>query len=250
MFRPRIIPVLLLKDNILVKSVKFKTHNYIGDPINAVRMFNEFKADELVFLDIETGKKKQSISLDIVKKIGEEADMPFAVGGGISTIPQIRDLINAGAEKVVLGRIAAEDPGFVKKASNEFGASTICVCIDVKKNFWGKDRVYIENGKHKTDFEPIAFAEMMERNGAGDLIVQSIDRDGTMQGYDISLIRSIANKVNIPVTALGGAGNNSDFVAARNEGNATGLAAGSYFVYYGKNKGVLISYPDKNEINF
>jgi imidazole glycerol-phosphate synthase subunit HisF len=140
MFRPRVIPVLLLKDNVLVKSVKFKDYKYIGDPINAVRIFNGFNADELVFLDIEASKKKRLISLEFVKNVGEEANMPFAVGGGIRSLDDIRSIINAGAEKVIINSYAAENPDFIYSASDTFGSSTICVCIDVKKSLLGKNK--------------------------------------------------------------------------------------------------------------
>jgi cyclase len=247
MYRPRVIPVLLLKNNVLVKTVKFSKPNYIGDPINAVRLFNELKADELVFLDIQASKNNNSISLDLVKKIGEESNMPFSVGGGIKSLDQIRDIIAAGAERVIISSQALKNPTFIKNAAEIFGSSSIIVCIDVKKNFFGKLKVYFKNGSHATNFSPIEFAQLMESFGVGELIIQSIDRDGTMAGYDIKLIKSISEIVKIPVTALGGAGNAMDLHKVWKEGNANGLAAGSLFVYQGSKKGVLINYPEKND---
>jgi len=250
MFRPRIIPVLLLKNLALFKSVQFKKHKYIGDPINAVRIFNDLKADELVFLDIEASKNNTLISLDFVKDVGEEAAMPFAVGGGIKSLKDIKAIINAGAEKVVICTQAAQKPEFIKEASEVFGSSTIVVCIDVKKKMFGGLRTCVLSGSKTTLFNPIEFAQLMEENGAGELIIQSIDRDGMMEGYNIELIKSISTAVSLPVVALGGAGKKEDLREAYQKGYANGLAAGSLFVYQSKNRGVLINYPEKDELFF
>lgn len=250
MFRPRIIPVLLLNKDHLVKSVGFKDYRYIGDPINAVRIFNEFEADELVFLDVAATKNNRVISLDVIKDIGEEANMPFCVGGGIRELSQIREIISAGAEKVIIGSYAVENPGFVKQACNEFGSSTVTVCIDVKKKRFGKEQVWSVNGTKASGIDPLEYARSMEANGAGELIIQSIENDGKMKGYDLDLIKKLSENVSIPVVALGGAGSMEDLRKAYTESHATGLAAGSLFVYYGNNKGVLINYPEKNEFKF
>ncbi len=250
MFRPRVIPVLLLKNQGLVKSVQFKNHRYIGDPINAVRIFNDLKADELVFLDIDASKEKRLIDCTLIKDIGDEANMPFAVGGGIRTIEDIRKIIAAGAEKVIINTFAAQQPNFIQEASNTFGSSTIVVCMDVKKKFLGKKQTWILGGTEATGFSPVDFAKLMEEKGAGELIIQSIENDGMMQGYDLELIQHISEAVTIPVVALGGAGNLKDLNAAYQTGHATGLAAGSLFVYHGKMKGVLINYPERNELPF
>lgn len=250
MFRPRIIPVLLLKDLAIVKSVEFKNYKYIGDPINAVRILNDLEADELVLFDITASKRKRLISLDFVKAVGEESQMPFCVGGGISTLADIKAVIGAGAEKIVLNTSAGNDPDFVKAASDEFGSSTIVVCIDVKKTRFGVERAWLLGGSRATSFSPVDFARLMEDKGAGELIVQSIEKDGTMEGYDIDLTRSISQAVNIPVVALGGAGRIEDLIDGYRYGLANGLAAGSLFVYQDKRRGVLINYPDKREVSF
>jgi cyclase len=250
MFRPRIIPVLLLNKDHLVKSKKFKDYRYIGDPINAVRIFNELMADELVFLDVSATKNNRAISLDIIRDIGEEANMPFCVGGGITKLSQIREIISAGAEKIIIGSYAVVNPDFIKQASDEFGTSTITVCIDVKKKLFGKEQVWSVNGTKASGMDPLQFARLMEKNGAGEIIVQSIENDGTMKGYDLGLIKRISQNVNIPTVALGGAGAVADLKKAYTEAHATGLAAGSLFVYYGPNKGVLINYPEREDINF
>lgn len=250
MFRPRIIPVLLLKDLAIVKSVQFKHYKYIGDPINAVRIFNDLEADELVFLDITASKRKRLISLDLVKAVGEESQMPFCVGGGIKTLEDIKAVIAAGAERVVLNTSAGSNPDFVKAASDEFGSSTIVVCIDVKRTLFGVQRAWILAGSRATRFSPLDFAKLMEAKGAGELIVQSIERDGTMEGYDNELIRSISQAVSVPVVALGGAGRIEDLVDGYRYGFANGLAAGSLFVYRDKRRGVLINYPEKRHVFF
>lgn len=250
MFRPRVIPVLLLKENALVKSKCFKDFRYIGDPINAVKIFNDLDADELVFLDIDATRKGRVIALDLVKDIGEEANMPFAVGGGIRSVEDIRQIIAAGAEKVIINSFAAISPDFIKQASETFGSSTISVCIDVKKKFLGKELTWIVNGTKSTGYSPVDFAKLMEEKGAGEIIVQSIDRDGFMGGYDIALIESISKALTIPVIALGGAGSIEHLKEAYSKGYANGLAAGSMFVYQGSKNGVLINYPDKKDLKF
>lgn len=248
MFRPRIIPVLLLKNQALVKSIGFRDHKYIGDPINAVRIFNDLKADELVFLDTDASKEKRLISLDFVRNVGEEANMPFAVGGGIRSLEDIRRIIGAGAEKVVINSYAAEDPDFIRQAAESFGSSTIVVCIDVKKKFLGSVQTWTLAGSKATGHSPVEFARLMEAKGAGEIIIQSIEKDGKMEGYDLALVEQVSRAVTIPVVALGGAGRLSDLKAAYAQGHASGLAAGSLFVYQGSKRGVLINYPDKSSI--
>jgi cyclase len=248
MYRPRIIPVLLLQNKGLVKSVNFKNHRYIGDPINAVRIFNDLKADELVFIDILATKENRTISIDFVKNVGEEANMPFSAGGGIRTLEDIRKIIEAGAEKVILNSIAGENPGFVKEAADAFGSSTITVCIDVKKDFLGKEKVWIKAGSKYLASNPVQYARQMEDRGAGELIIQSIERDGTMEGYDINLIKKVAESVTIPAVALGGAGKWEHIIALNSLVSLNGLAAGSLFIYHGERNAVLVNYPEREEI--
>ncbi len=248
MFRPRVIPVLLLKNLGLVKSVKFKDYRYIGDPINAVKIFNDKKADELVFLDINASKEERLISLDFVYKVGDEANMPFAVGGGIRSIEDIRKILSMGAEKIVINTIAAENPQFVKQASETFGASTIVVCVDVKKDFFNNYRVVYKNAKKKSKMDLVEYVQMIEEYGAGEIIIQSVDRDGTYMGYDLQLIKLVANSVSIPVVALGGARDFNDFKLAVKGANASAVAAGSLFVFHGPRRAVLINYPTGQEL--
>ncbi len=246
MYRPRIIPVLLLKNLGLVKTTRFKKYNYIGDPINAVKIFNELKADELVFLDIEATKQNRLISLDFVRDVGEEANMPFAVGGGVNSLNDIQKLIQAGAEKVIINS-AAINPGFIESAAKEFGSSTISVCIDYQKKLFGGIKSWIHAGTKSTQYTPIEFALNMQNSGAGEIIMQSIERDGTMTGYDLEMLKSISQAVTIPVIALGGAADLKNLSTAYKETHVNGLAAGSLFVYQGANHGVLINYPDRLE---
>lgn len=248
MYRPRVIPVLLLKNKGLVKSVKFKDHRYIGDPINAVRIFNDLKADELVFIDILATKENRTISIDFVKNVGEEANMPFSAGGGIRTLEDIRKILEAGAEKVILNTIAGENPGFIRQAADAFGSTTITVCIDVKNDFLGKEKVWIKAGTKRIETDPFRFARQLEEYGAGEIIIQSIDRDGAMIGYDVNLIKDIVESVTIPVVALGGAGKWENLVDLNALVSLNGLAAGSLFVYHGERHAVLVNYPDRQEI--
>lgn len=249
MFCPRVIPVLLLRNLGLVKSVKFRNYRYIGDPINAVRIFNDEKADELVFLDINASKENRLISLEFVHKVGEEANMPFAVGGGIRTIQHIREVLQNGAEKVILNTSAFENPRFIEEAAKAFGSSTIVVCLDVKRNMFGRYQLVYRNGRKKAKEEPIVYARMVENYGAGEIIIQSVDRDGTYLGYDFEIIRRISESVSVPVVALGGARDYQDFQRAVKEAHASAVAAGSLFVYHGSRHAVLVNYPTRDEIN-
>ena len=248
MYRPRIIPVLLFRNGGLVKSVKFKNNRYIGDPINAVRIFNDLKADELVFIDTKATNEKRLIPLDFVKSVGEEANMPFSVGGGIRTVNDIRQILELGAERVILNTIVSENPNFVEKAVKEFGSSTISVCLDVKRSLWGKQTAMIYSGRKTIKQSPLDFASDIESMGVGEIILQSIDRDGTMSGYDIDLIKQFSERLTIPIVALGGAGKLSDFKSLNERTTINGFAAGSMFVFHGRRKGILVNYPTKEEI--
>jgi cyclase len=248
MLIPRVIPCLLLKDLGLVKSIRFKDYRYLGDPMNTVRIFNAKEADELIFLDILATREKRKIQIDLIRKIGDEAYMPFTVGGGIDSISMIKEILNAGAEKVCINSYALKNPEFIKEASDTFGSSTIVVSIDIKLNLLKHKYVYDYSVSKLTNINPVDFARHIERMGAGEIIVNSVDRDGMMNGYDIELIRGISDAVGIPVIALGGAGKLDDLRYAVNEGHASAVAAGSMFIYHGPLKAVLINYPTKNEL--
>jgi len=248
MFRPRVIPVLLLQNKGLVKTTRFKKSRYVGDAMNAVRIFNAKEADELIFLDINASAECRTISLSLVEKIGYEAYMPFTVGGGIGTVDDIRKIIHAGAEKVALNTAAIENPQFVREAADAFGSSTIVVSIDVRKKIFGGYNVYIRGGRQSTGLDPIELSLEMERQGAGEVVINSIDRDGLMVGYDIDLIKAVSDSLTIPVVALGGCGQLDDLRNAVLQGNASAVAAGSFFVFQGKRRAVLISFPTLAEL--
>jgi cyclase len=245
MYKPRLIPVLLLQNQGLVKSVQFKKHRYIGDPINAVKIFNDLGADELVFLDIEATKQKRNIDINFLKNISEEANMPFSYGGGIKTLKEIELVLKSGVERVVLGSIAASNVDFVKQACNVFGSSSISVCLDYKKNIFGKYIVYYNNSNSKTNFDVLKFSQIMQEQGVGELIIQSIERDGMKTGYDIEIIEKISKHLTIPIVALGGVKNLNDMKNLYQKTVINGFGAGSMFVYHGNRDGILINYPNK-----
>ncbi len=248
MFLPRIIPVLLLKGTGLVKTIKFKDPRYIGDPINAVRIFNDLKADELVFLDITASNEGRTISVDLAKDIGDEAFMPFGVGGGIHKAGQIELLLKAGAEKIVINTQAVFNPKLIEEAAKIFGSQCIIVSIDVKKTLLNKYTVFTHSNTKKSSIGLFEHIKNVEALGAGEILINSIDNDGMMKGYDINLIRRVAEIVNIPVIACGGAGSLDDMKKAYFDGKAHALAAGSMFVYHGPRRAVLINYPSKSEV--
>jgi len=248
MYRPRVIPCLLLQGKGLVKSVQFKNHRYVGDPINAVKLFNDLRADELIFLDIRATAENRTIDPALVLEIGDETNMPFTVGGGIRSLHQIEALIKAGAERVCLNTFALENPAFVREACDEFGSSTIVVCLDVKRNFWRKEGVYGRAGSQATGRQPLEWARQLADLGVGELLVQSIDHDGQMAGYALELVRAVAEAVPVPVIALGGAGSFDDLKRAVTEGRASAASAGSLFVFHGPRRAVLINFPTADEL--
>ncbi len=244
---PRIIPCLLLKNNGLVKGIKFRKHRYVGDPLNAVKIFNDKEVDELIFLDISATDQNKTISVELVRDIADECYMPFCVGGGIANLNQIEDLIASGAEKVCINTAAFDNPEIIKEAAQVFGSQSIIVSVDVKTSLLGTKYTFSRCGKKKLSFSPIEAAKLMEESGAGEIFLNSIDRDGTCKGYDLSLINEISQAVNIPVIACGGAWETHHLKEAIDAG-AAAVAAGSMFVFIGKYKAVLINYPDKDEI--
>jgi cyclase len=247
MKRIRVIPTLLIQDGGLVKSIKFKDHKYVGDPINAVKIFNEKEVDEIVILDISATAEGKAPPISIIKEIASEAFMPLGYGGGITTLAEIKELIKAGVEKVILNTSAFENPKLVSEGANYVGRQSVVVSVDVKKNIWGKYKVFVRNGTKNTGIDPLLYARQMEQAGAGELLVNAIDRDGTFCGYDVDLIKSINASVNIPVVAIGGAATVDDFAKAVQAG-ASAVSAGSIFVFQRPHRAVLISYPAQKEL--
>lgn len=247
MKRVRVIPALLIQKGGLVKSVRFKDHKYVGDPINAVKIFNEKEVDELVVLDISATAEKRPPNMRQVMEIASEAFMPLGYGGGITTLDEIRALISAGVEKVVLNTAAFHDPSLISAGAKYIGNQSIVVSIDVKKNLFGKYKVYVKNGSVSTGLDPKEFARQMEEAGAGEILLNSIERDGTFLGYDLDLLHAVSSGLNIPVVAIGGAGSVDDFTKAIQSG-ASAASAGSLFVFQRPHRAVLISYPTQAEL--
>jgi cyclase len=246
--RHRIIPVLLLKNNGLFKGNHFKDHKYIGDPINAVKIFNDKEVDELVFLDINASREHKEPNYSMLYDIASECFMPLAYGGGVSSIEMIKEILRVGIEKVVLNTHAVRNPKFVQDAVKYFGTSTIVASIDVKKSLFGTYNVYINSGTEKTNLHPIQWAIELEKLGVGEIIINSIDKDGTLSGYDGNLIESVVKALKIPVIAAGGGSGLIDFVKVCKNHKAAAAAAGAHFVFQGKHNAVLITYPSQSEI--
>lgn len=242
MLKTRLIPILLLKNRGLYKGIRFKNHTYVGDPINTVKIFNDKEVDELVILDIEASVKNRPIDFEYLEEVVSEAFMPIGYGGGIRTVDDAKKLFALGIEKVVLNTKAFENPELIAKIASISGSQSVVVSLDVKKSFFGS-YVYILNGTKKTNYTLERAAKFAEQLGAGEIIINDIDKDGTMSGYNLQYVQSISNMVNIPVIVCGGARDITDFKKAK-EAGAHACAAGAMFVYHGPHRAVLISYPD------
>ena len=239
----RYIPVLLLMDGGLYKTRKFKNPTYLGDPINILKIFNDKQVDEIILLDIAAARRDSSPNIDLLKEIAGECFMPIAYGGGIQSVEQARDILSIGFEKVVVNSAAWTDPKLVPSLVKYFGSSSIVASIDVKLNWRGREKVYIYSGAKSIDLDPIEWARELSRRGVGEIIINSIDCDGEMCGYNLNLISRVSQAVNVPVVALGGASTQADLHRAISEAGASASAAGSMFVFQGKHRAVLISYP-------
>lgn len=245
--RPRIIPVLLYDDRDLIKTINFKERTYLGDPVNAVKIFNRKGIDELSVLDIGATKNQREPDFELLKDIASEAFMPLSCGGGITNIDQVHELLAIGYEKVVINSELIKHPELIRKSAEAFGSQSIVASIDAKI-VNGEYRCVINDGEELINKNPIDLAKEAEKLGAGEIIINSVDRDGMMQGYDIELVRSVVDTVKIPVTAIGGAGGIQDLKKVIEEGHAHAAAGGSMFVYYGRLKAVLITAPSEEEL--
>ena len=243
MLRPRIIPCLLVKDKGLVKTVNFKEPKYVGDPINAVRIFNEKEVDELIVLDIDATIHNQEPDYRMIENLAAECRMPLCYGGGVKTVEQAQKIFSLGVEKVAISSIAVENPQIVSKIATQVGNQSVVVVLDVKRNRENKYELWIKNGQINTGKDPFEFARLLEANGVGEIVVNSIDHDGAMKGYDFSLVEKMRNVVSVPMSVLGGAGSLKDIGALINKFGIIGAAAGSMFVFKGVYKAVLINYP-------
>jgi len=241
--RARVIPCLLLRGHGLVKTRKFKDPVYVGDPVNAVRIFSEKEVDELVILDIDASREGCEPNYELVAEIAGECFMPVAYGGGIQNLAQARKLIRCGIEKVVINSASIESTGFIREIADVFGSQAVVGSIDARKTLLGGHRVFVKSGTVDTKLKPEDHAASLEQAGVGEILLTSIDRDGQMQGYDIELIKKVSSKVNVPVVACGGAGTLDHMRRAMSESGASAVSAGSMFVFYGKHRAVLINYP-------
>jgi cyclase len=245
MIRVRVIPVLLISKGGLVKSIRFKKYQYVGDPINAVKIFNEKEIDEIVILDIDATREGRGPNMQQVKEIAGEAFIPLAYGGGISKIDEIKEMFYLGVEKVILNSQAVKNPSLINNAARLVGSQSVVVSIDVKKNFFGKYRVNTRNGTENTGMDPVEFAGKMQEEGAGEIFMNSIDKDGMYSGYDLELVKKVTDSLTIPLIICGGASSVDDFRPAIQHG-ASAVAAGSLFVFQRPHKAVLISYPSQD----
>lgn len=232
----------------LVKKVKFDRYSYIGDPINTVRIFNELEVDELCFLDISATIEKKKPNFKILKEIANECFMPLSYGGGIKNIETVHEILSIGFEKIILNTSAYENPKLITEVINHFGRQSLIISIDIKKNIFGKYSIYTNCGKVRQKVNPLEWSKTVEELGAGELLITSMDREGTWQGYDLNILNDIANSVNIPVIANGGAGNINHIVNVFENTKVSAVAAGSMLVYQGKGLGVLINFPDKKKL--
>jgi len=248
MLNNRIIPCLQLIGDSLVKKVKFDKHGYIGDPINTVRIFNELEVDELCFLDISATTEKRKPNLKVLKEIANECFMPLSYGGGIENIQTVHEILSIGFEKIILNTSAFENPKLITEIVDQFGSQSLIISIDVKKNLLGKYSFFTNCGKSKQKIDPIEWAKSVEKLGAGELLITSMEREGTWHGYDIAFLNKISNSVNIPIIANGGAGNVDHIIDVFENTEIAAVAVGSMLVYQAKGLGVLVNFPDKKKL--
>lgn len=248
MLRPRIIPCLLVKNGGLVKTVQFGNPKYVGDPINAVKIFNEKEVDELIVLNIDASVQNREPDYGMIRNLAAECRMPLCYGGGVKTVEQVERIISLGVEKVAMSSAAVSNPQIVARAAEVVGAQSIVVVMDVKKSRWGgKYELRTHNASNPTEHSPVEFAKQMENLGAGEVVINSIDRDGVMKGYDLELVNGIREAISLPITVLGGAESLKDIKRLISKYGIIGAAAGSLFVFKGVYRAVLINYPSRAE---
>jgi cyclase len=245
---PRVIPCLLLGEDGMVKTVRFDSPTYLGDPINVVNLFNRFEVDEIVLLDIRATVEDRKPDTGLIEELASECWVPLTYGGGIRDIEQARAILAAGVEKIVLGTAAADKPELIRDAVGEFGAQAVVVSVDVRPSRGGAYQVFVESGRRGLGIDPAGYARRAQDLGAGEIFLNAIDRDGTMAGFDTDLIRDVAAAVSVPVIACGGAGERADLAEAIKVGGASAVAAGSIFVYQGRERGVLINFPERGQL--
>lgn len=249
MLRPRILPSLLIHENGLVKTVNFKNPKYVGDPINAVKIFNEKEVDELAVFDIDATVLGKEPNYSLIERLASQSMMPLCYGGGVKTVEQAQRIFSLGIEKIALSSAVLQNPVLITEISDRVGAQSVIVVLDVKKKLLGGYEVYTHNGKKATGINPFKFVEEAQKLGAGEIVINSIDKDGVMKGYDLDLIAKVREKISLPMTVLGGAGSLDDIEKVINQHGVIGVAAGSLFVFKGPYKAVLINYPTQLEKN-
>lgn len=244
----RVIPCLLLHKGGLYKTEKFKKARYIGDPINAIKIFNDKEVDELIFLDIDATVEKKEPNYKMIEDIASECFMPLCYGGGIKTVDQMKKIFALGVEKISLSSQAVANPQIVKEAASVFGGQSVIVTVDIKRDLFGRRKVFVNNGKTNTKLDAIEFVKNMQDIGAGEIVINSIDNDGMMKGYDLELLKDVKKYSKVPIIALGGAGSLDHIRDAFKIAKVEAAACGSMFVYQGALKGVLINYPPYKKI--
>lgn len=248
MLKTRVIPCLLLRGQGLVKTTRFKEPKYVGDPINAIRIFNDKEVDELVLLDISASKEGRGPAFTVIEEVASECFMPLAYGGGIRSVDEAQRILKLGVEKVVFNSTAWHHPEVLRDAAREFGAQAVVASIDVRRKLFGRCEVCIDNGTKPTGMDAVEYARRMEDLGAGEILLTAIERDGMMQGYDVELIAKVSRAVGIPVIASGGAGSLAHLKDAVEKAGASAVAAGAMFVFHGPHRAVLITYPKREEL--
>lgn len=246
MLRPRITPCLLVHEGGLVKTVGFKDPKYVGDPINAVKIFNEKESDELIVLDIDATRLGKEPDYKLIQDLAAECRMPLAYGGGVRTPEQAKRIIELGVEKVCLSSAAIEDPSCIRRIADAVGGQSVVVVLDVRKKtgfFASSYELCSHNATRAHKLDPIAFARECQAQGAGEIVINSVERDGTMKGYDLDLAKQMRAALRIPMSVLGGAGSLADIEALIRACGVVGCAAGSLFVFKGQYRAVLINYP-------
>lgn len=244
---PRVIPCLLVDDEAMVKTVRFSAPRYLGDPINVINLFNRFEVDEITLLDIGATKRGEPPPFELIERLAAECWVPLAYGGGIRNLDDVRTVLSSGVEKVVLGTVAHDQPDLITAAAEVYGAQAVVVSVDARRIAAGFE-VFVEGGQRAVGADPARYAQRAASYGAGEILVTSIDRDGTMEGYDLELIREVAKAVDVPVIACGGAGERAHLPIPIRDAGASAVAAGSIFVFQGRERGVLINFPEREQL--
>lgn len=248
MLRSRIIPVLLLQEESLVKTTNYSSFQYIGDPCNTVRIFNELEVDELTFLDVRASELNNAPNFELLNDIANECFMPLAYGGGISCFEHAAKIFNIGFEKVILNQILFEKPELITEISEHFGVQSVVASVDVKSDWLGRKSVFSNRARQKTGIDPLEWCQKLETLGVGEILLTNVDKEGTWSGIDVELIQTISDSLTIPLIAHGGVGKAEHIERAFREGNASAVAVGSFFVFQKKGMGVLVNFPERERL--